>query len=78
MAKKTVRFEDSLAELEQLVDRMEQGNLPLEDALALFERGVALARACQKSLQEAEQKVQILVTEAGQSELKPYNEADDT
>lgn len=78
MAKKNVRFEDSLAELEQLVDRMEQGNLPLEDALALFERGVALARACQKSLQEAEQKVQILVTEAGQSELKPYNEADDT
>jgi exodeoxyribonuclease VII small subunit len=78
MAKKTVRFEDSLAELEQLVDRMEQGNLPLEDALALFERGVALTRSCQKSLKEAEQKVQILVTEAGQSELKPYHEADDS
>ena len=53
-------FEKSLAELEQLVETMEQGELTLEESLKQFERGVALTRACQKALSEAEQKVQIL------------------
>jgi exodeoxyribonuclease VII small subunit len=74
MVKKTVRFEDSLTELEQLVERMEQGNLPLEDALKLFERGVRLARSCQQALKEAEQKVQILLEENGKATLQPFTD----
>lgn len=74
MVKKAVRFEDSLAELEQLVERMEQGNLPLEDSLKLFERGVRLARSCQQALKEAEQKVQILLEEDGEPTLQPFND----
>ena len=72
MVKKTVLFEDSLAELEQLVERMEQGNLSLEESLKLFERGVQLTRACQKALKDAEQKVQILLEENGEPILKPF------
>ena len=74
MVKKAVRFEESLAELEQLVERMEQGNLPLEESLKLFERGVQLTRACQKALKEAEQKVQILLEENGEPTLQPFTD----
>jgi len=74
MVKKAVRFEESLAELEQLVERMEQGNLPLEDSLKLFERGVQLTRSCQKALKEAEQKVQILLEENGEPTLQAFTD----
>lgn len=74
MAKKAPQFEESLAELEQLVERMEQGNLPLEEALKLFERGIQLTRTCQKSMQEAEQKVRILLDMNGESTLKPFTD----
>lgn len=73
MVKKAVRFEESLAELEQLVERMEQGNLPLEDSLKLFERGVQLTRSCQKALKDAEQKVQILLEENGEPTLQAFD-----
>ncbi len=58
-------FEASLAELETIVARLEQGELPLEESLRQFERGVALTRACQKSLEQAEQKVRLLAKGAG-------------
>ncbi len=74
MVKKSFHFEESLAELEQLVERMEQGNLPLEDALKLFERGVQLTRTCQKALKEAEQKVQILLEENGEPTVKAFTD----
>ena len=54
-------FEQSMRELEALVERLEQGDLPLEEALKQFERGVALTRACQSALKTAEQKVEILM-----------------
>ncbi len=54
-------FEASMAELESVVGRLEQGDVPLEEALATFERGVALTRACQEALTAAEQKVEILL-----------------
>jgi exodeoxyribonuclease VII small subunit len=47
------------------VERLEHGDLPLEDSLAAFERGVMLTRACQSALKEAEQKVEILLKKAG-------------
>jgi exodeoxyribonuclease VII small subunit len=53
-------FEAAMAELESLVERMEAGDLPLEETLKQFERGVTLTRQCQSALKEAEQKVQIL------------------
>ena len=56
----TPDFEAALAELEQIVERLEQGDLPLEESLRQFERGVELTRSCQKSLRQAEQKISIL------------------
>ncbi|MCW8845650.1 MAG: exodeoxyribonuclease VII small subunit [Gammaproteobacteria bacterium] len=53
-------FEAAMAELEGLVDRMETGDLSLEETLKQFERGVTLTRECQEALKQAEQKVQIL------------------
>jgi len=54
-------FEAALAELEKLVETLEQGDLSLEASLEHFERGVALTRQCQKALRDAEQKVEILM-----------------
>ena len=59
--KKTVNFESAIEELETLVEEMEQGDISLEESLKKFERGIELTRNCQKALQEAEQKVQMLV-----------------
>ena len=53
-------FEAALAELETIVQRLEQGELPLEESLRQFERGVALTRSCQKALRQAEQKIRVL------------------
>ena len=72
--KTTNLFEESLAELEQLVEQMEQGDLSLEDSLKSFERGVNLTRTCQKALQEAEQKVQILLQKNGTQTLEPFTD----
>ncbi len=68
-------FEESLTELEQLIERLEEGDISLEESLKAFERGVQLTRACQKALGEAEQKVQILLEDNGNISLKPF--ADD-
>ena len=57
---KQSNFETSLKELENIVDRMEHEELPLEDALKQFERGVTLTKHCQNTLQKAEQKVKII------------------
>jgi exodeoxyribonuclease VII small subunit len=65
-------FEAAMHELEQLVERLEQGDLPLEESLAAFERGVALTRACQSALKEAEQKVEILLKKAGESVVEDF------
>ena len=62
MAKKTeTNFESSLKELERIVEQLEAGDLPLERSLELFEQGVQLSRDCQKRLDEAERKVEILI-----------------
>jgi len=56
----TPDFEAALAELEAIVARLEQGDLPLEESLRQFERGVVLTRSCQKALQQAEEKIRVL------------------
>jgi exodeoxyribonuclease VII small subunit len=67
-------FEQSLAELETLVARLEQGDVPLEDALKTFERGVALTRQCQTALRTAQQKVEVLLARDGAEKLAPFDE----
>ena len=75
--KKTPDFEHSLEELEQLVERMEQGGTNLDQSLTDFERGIELTRICQKALDDAEQKVQVLVRENGQDQLIPFDNNED-
>ncbi|HYB62156.1 MAG TPA: exodeoxyribonuclease VII small subunit [Methylomirabilota bacterium] len=62
---KKPEFEHSLARLEEIVRRLENANLSLDDAMKLFEEGVALSRDCQKQLEQAEGKVEILLKKAG-------------
>lgn len=69
-------FEKALSELEALVEAMERGDQTLEKSLEDFERGIALTRACQKALQEAEQKVRILLEQDGKEELAPFEPED--
>ena len=69
-------FENSMSELESLVERMEQGDTKLEDALKDFEHGIALTRACRQSLSDAEQKVKILLEQDEQSEPESFKDSD--
>ncbi|KAB8310038.1 exodeoxyribonuclease VII small subunit [Erwinia endophytica] len=72
-AEQPASFETSLEQLEQIVSRLESGDLPLEEALNEFERGVQLARVGQQKLQQAEQRVQILLSDDKDAELKPFS-----
>jgi len=65
-------FEAALAELEALVEKMEKGDLSLDESLKQFERGISLTRSCQQRLREAEQKVQVLLQKNGQESLEPF------
>jgi exodeoxyribonuclease VII small subunit len=69
---KPLDFEQALAELEAVVERLEHGELPLEDALKQFERGIELARRCQTSLKAAEQRVEILLRKTPDEEPEPF------
>jgi exodeoxyribonuclease VII small subunit len=68
-------FEQALVELETLVERLEHGDLPLDEALRTFERGVALTRHCQACLQAAHQKVEILLKRGGETTVAPFEES---
>ena len=65
-------LEKSLAELEALVEKLEGGDLSLEETLKYFERGVKLTRECQVTLKEAEQKVEILLNKTIEAEPAPF------
>ena len=69
---KTLDFEQALGELEAVVERLEHGELPLEEALKQFERGVELARSCQAALKQAEQKVEILLQKTPDAEPEAF------
>jgi exodeoxyribonuclease VII small subunit len=70
--KKKLDYEAAVAELETLVDRLEQGDVSLEESLKLYEKGVLLSRDCQQQLTEAEQKVQMLLEQSDQSTLVDF------
>lgn len=75
--KKSFDFEQTLADLEQLVAAMESGNMPLEESLKAFEHGVKLTRECQQVLLEAEQKVTLLLQQNTQVEFQPFTPGTD-
>ena len=60
MAKKSMSFEAAMTRLEEVVRLLENGNAPLDEALALYEEGIALVRACSEKLENAEQKIKML------------------
>jgi exodeoxyribonuclease VII small subunit len=70
---KTPPFETALKELETLVEKMEQGELSLEESLQHFERGIQLTRSCQQALQDAEQKVEQLLKKNDREEVVPFD-----
>lgn len=68
-----IKFEDALKRLEEIVDTLERGELSLEKSLKIFEEGVRLSRFCNKMLDKAEKKVEILMqNEKGDLEAKPF------
>jgi exodeoxyribonuclease VII small subunit len=69
------KFETALARLEEIVRDIEQGDLPLEQSLKLFEEGIKLSRLCNARLEEAERKVEVLLKDkAGNVNAKPFED----
>ena len=71
-ARKTINLEKSLTDLEEIVEELESGDLPLEKAMKKFEEGIKLTRNCQAALKDAEQKVEILLKSAGGENLEEF------
>ena len=76
-AKKTINLEKALTDLEEIVEELESGDLPLEKAMKKFEEGIKLTRNCQAALKEAEQKVEILLKSAGGEALEEFEVDED-
>lgn len=68
-------FEQALAALEALVEKMEDGDLSLEESLSAFEQGVKLTQECQRALGEAQQRVQVLMQQDGATRVVPFSDA---
>jgi exodeoxyribonuclease VII small subunit len=68
-------FEESLKKLESIVDKLEKGDLSLEESLKLFEEGVGLSAVCKKELEEAEGKVEILLKRNGKLQPEAFEPA---
>jgi exodeoxyribonuclease VII small subunit len=73
MAKDKDKFEDALGRLEELVRKMEAGDMTLEDSLKAFEEGIKLARLCAKKLDDAERRVDILLKQEDSMAVKPFH-----
>ncbi len=70
--KAELSLEAALSELEGVVKELEKGDLPLEKALELFERGVQLNTACRKQLEQAETRIEILLKKDGETQPEPF------
>ena len=69
------KFEDCIQRLELIVQQLEKGDIPLEQALKLFEEGIQLSQSCRKDLEEAEGKVEILLRQNGKMVAEPFDVA---
>lgn len=68
-----MKFEEALQKLEQIVEQLEQGDLPLDKSLEIFEEGIKLSRLCTKQLEEAEQRIELLLSiKDGKPEKVPF------
>lgn len=65
-------FEECIQRLEKIVQDLEQGDVPLEKSLTLFEEGMQLSTSCRKELEEAEGKVEILLNQNGKIQAEPF------
>lgn len=71
-------FEEKIKELEEIVDKLDGGNVSLEESILLFEKGVKLSKACQRMLNSAEKKVNVLLTdENGKVTKEKFKEAEE-
>ncbi len=66
------KFEECLQRLEKIVDELEKGNVPLEQALKLFQEGMELSNSCRQELEQAEGKVEILLKQNGKIQAEPF------
>ena len=66
------KFEECLQRLETIVDELEKGNVPLEQALKLFQEGIELSNSCRQELEQAEGKVEILLKQNGKMQVEPF------
>ena len=69
---KEVKFEQALGDLEELVKSLENGQLPLEDAIQAFEKGVALKSICEKKLKQAQLKIEQVMSKNGKVDITPF------
>lgn len=68
-----LKFEDAMARLEEIVNGLEKGDLPLDESLKMFEEGVRLSKSCLKMLDEAQKKVEILIRDKeGKKKVRPF------
>ncbi|WMW21189.1 exodeoxyribonuclease VII small subunit [Methanolobus mangrovi] len=67
-----ISFENSLEELESLVEKLEKGQLTLDESLGIFERGMKLARVCNQKLSKAERKIEVLIEENGRLKTETF------
>lgn len=76
MAEKEVSFEDNLRRLEDIVGKLEQGDLPLEEAIKLYQEGMRLSKLCSEKLSCVETEIKKLVVENSQAKLEAFGSAD--
>ena len=72
MTKKEISFEQAMTELQSVVDRLEAGKVPLEEALSLYERGMELVKLCSSRLDAAEQRIQAVHVGTEEITLSPF------
>lgn len=73
----TVSFEEAMERLEAIVGRLEDGDVPLEQAIELFQQGMTLSRLCSRKLDQVEKKIEMLVEENGVITKKPFAGTDE-
>jgi len=74
---KPINFEQSMSELDELVEALENGELSLEDSLTAFEKGIKLTKTCQQQLDQAQQKVSLLVGDGDDMHLEDFANNDE-
>lgn len=72
-AKDAMSFEEALEALEGVVDQLEDGALPLEEALVEFEKGVVLSRRCSEELDAADRRIEVLIEQSGGVDVRPFD-----